>query len=145
MKVCFVASEIFPFSKAGGLADVVGDLSQILAGNGIDVRVFTPLYSTVDPSLLTMVDSGREMPLPLGSPNSSVSLRHFPDPGSGVQRYFADSPRFFQDRPIYTVDSDEPLRFAALCHSALLGCQSMRWSPDLIHCHDWQTGLIPLI
>ena len=144
MKVCFVASEIFPFSKTGGLADVVGALSEILAGNGIDVRVFTPLYSSVDPALLTMADSGREMPLPLGSPHSSVSLRHFPDPGSGIQRYFADSPRFFQDRPIYTEDSDEPLRFAALCHSALLGCQSMRWSPDLIHCHDWQTGLIPL-
>ena len=140
MKVCFVASEIFPFSKVGGLADVVGALSQILAGNGIDVWVFTPLYSTVDPSLLTMADSGREMPLPLGSPHSSVWLRHFPDPGSGIQRYFADSPRFFQDRPIYTEDSDEPLRFAALYHSALLGSQSMRWSPDLIHCHDWQAA-----
>ena len=144
MKVCFVASEIFPFSKAGGLADVVEALSQILAVNGIDVRVFTPLYSCVDSSLLRVVDSGGEIPLPLGSPNSSVSLRLFPDPGSGVQRYFANSPRFFQDRPIYTEDSDEPVRFAALCHSALLGCQSMGWSPDLIHCHDWQAGLIPL-
>ena len=63
---------------------MVGALSQILAGNGIDVRIFTSLYSTED--------------------------------------------------------SDEPLRFAALCHSALLGCQSMRWSPDLIHCHDWQAA-----
>ena len=144
MKVCFVASEIFPFSKAGGLADVVEALSQILTVNGIDVRVFTPLYSCVDSSLLRVVDSGGEIPLPLGSPDSSVSLRLFPDPGSGVQRYFANSPRFFQDRPIYTEDSDEPVRFAALCHSALLGCQSMGWSPDLIHCHDWKAGLIPL-
>ncbi len=144
MRVCFVASEIFPFSKAGGLADVVAALSRMLAGDGIEVRVFTPLYSTVDPSSLTAVESGRGLPLPLGSPNTSVSLWHLRDPGSGIQRYFADSPRFFQDRPIYTEDSDEPLRFAALCHSALLGCTSMGWAPDLIHCHDWQTSLIPL-
>ena len=123
---------------------MVGALSRMLAVNGIEVRVFTPLYSTVDPSSLTALDSGQGLPLPLGSSNISVSLWHLRDPGFGIQRYFADSPRFFQDRPIYTEDSDEPLRFAALCHAALLGCESMGWAPDLIHCHDWQTSLIPL-
>ena len=144
VKVCFVASEIFPFSKVGGLADVVGALSRMLAANGIEVRVFTPLYPTVDPSSLTALDSGQGLPLPLGSSNASISLWHLGDPGSGVQRYFADSPRFFLNHPIYTEDSDEPLRFAALCHAALLGCESMGWAPDLIHCHDWQASLIPL-
>ena len=144
MKVCFVASEIFPFSKAGGLADVVGALSRMLAGSEVEVRVFTPLYSTVDPSSLTAVDSVQRLPLPVASSNASVSLWHLREPGVGVQRYFVDSPGFFRNRPIYTEDSDEPLRFAALCHSALLGCEAMGWAPDLIHCHDWQTSLIPL-
>ena len=123
---------------------MVGALSRALAGNGIEVRVFTPLYSSVDASSLTPLDSGQGLPLPLGSSKASVSLWQLGDPDSGVQRYFADSPGFFLNRPIYTEDSDEPVRFAALCHSALLACEAMGWAPDLIHCHDWQTSLIPL-
>jgi starch synthase len=145
-RICFVSSEVAPFSKTGGLADVSGALPKYVAGGGYDVRVFTPLYSTIDTSKYEIhtVDYLRDVPLRFGDEWITFTVRTAKLPGSDVDIYFIDSPRFYHRGSIYTDDADEYLRFALLSRAAIECCQRMGWGPQVFHCNDWQTALIPL-
>jgi starch synthase len=145
--VAFVTSEVRPFSKTGGLADVSAALPAWLRRQGHDVRVFTPLYSSID------VDAYEFEPVPevsdvaveMGERTHRFSLFRTVGAGSGVPVYFVHCP-FLYDRPgLYTDDDDEPVRFALLSRAVLEACQRLQWSPDIFHCNDWQTGTLPLL
>ncbi len=145
--IAFATSEIRPFSKTGGLADVSAALPDWLHRQGHDVRVFTPLYSSVD------VESYEFEPVPevsdvaveLGPRTYHFSLFRTTSPAAGTPVYFVHCPLLY-DRPgLYTDDADEPVRFALLNRAILEACQRMQWGPDLFHCNDWQTGLLPLL
>ncbi len=146
MKILMVTSECAPFSKVGGLADMVSSLSKELAAGGADVRIFTPMYS----SIRRGAKFAKEMD------NLSVHM------GLGIEEYasvwraplgkasvkFLEFNRFY-DRPgIYNYNGisydDNGGRFAFLCRAALEYCLSTGWIPDIVHCHDWPTGLIPV-
>ena len=146
LKICFAASEIAPFAKTGGLADVAGALPIHLAAQGHDVRMFMPLYSKIDSEryLLTPVEFLRDIPIRLGSQVFSFSVFVTKLPGSEVDVYMINCPSLYHRPGIYTGEWDEHLRFALLSRAAIECCQRMGWGPDIFHCNDWHTALIPI-
>lgn len=146
MKIALVSSEVFPFAKTGGLADVSGALAKYLSLDGYDVRVFTPLYDVTDRTWgeFHPVDFLQEIPVDFGGETIHFSVMTARLPDSEAEVYFIDSLRFYSRGKIYTDDHDEYLRFALLSRAVLECCQRMGWGPDVIHCNDWQTALIPL-
>jgi starch synthase len=147
LKVCQATSELYPFSKAGGLADVSSALSRYLALEGHDVRVFSPLYATLDTERFKVapVDFLQEIPVDLSGTTYWFSAYTALQPGTDLWVYFIHCPQLYDRPTIYTDDLDEHRRFILLSHAVLQCCQRMGWSPDVIHSHDWPTALLPLI
>jgi starch synthase len=146
LKICLATSELSPLAKTGGLADVCAALSAFLQRDGHDVRVLLPRYSSIDESRLDIVpvDYLQQIPIQLGSRSGHYSIDTVHVPGSGVQIYLLRCPDLY-DRPgIYTSGADEHLRFILLSRAAIEMCQHMGFAPDVFHCHDWHTALIPL-
>jgi len=144
--VCLVASEVAPFAKTGGLADVAAALSRALHEEGHDVRLFLPFYPRIasEDRTFVPVDFLQDVPVSSGPRSYSFSVFTTPLPGSDLPVHLVHCPALY-DRPgIYTADGDEHLRFAVLARAALDCCQRMGWSPDVVHCNDWHTALIPL-
>ncbi|HKQ80850.1 MAG TPA: glycogen synthase [Steroidobacteraceae bacterium] len=147
LRVAFIASEVAPFAKTGGLADVAGALPPHLHARGIDVRVFMPLHATavLGGIALTPVSTAQNVPVRLGTTAFEFSLLEGRLPGSAVPIYFVECPEVFDRPTVYTIDPDEHLRFLVLQRAALDGCQRLQFAPDILHCHDWHTGLVPLL
>lgn len=146
LSVLFVASEVAPFRKTGGLADVLGALPKALAKRGIDVRVVTPLYAGMSWDLQERLDGSLIVPTYAGRVRAGVRLGRLP--GSSVPIYFIEYHRFF-DRPFLygppgDAYSDNLERFAFLSRAALELCKAIGFIPDVLHAHDWQTALVPV-
>jgi len=143
VKIVFVASECVPFSKTGGLADVVGALPKCLAGRGHEVSVVLPRYrkTPAGPVLL------RNLSIPVGEE------LHFPDiqdgrAQEGVRYFFVDYPPFFDREGLYVdggVDYPDNAQRFALFARAALELMKRTGVPELIHCHDWQSALVPVL
>ncbi len=147
MKIAFVASEVFPYAKTGGLADVTGSLPAALEKLGCEVKIFMPKYYQIDEvknKLHYNWDIG-EMPIRIGGHVRSVHLHQATLPDSNVEVNFIDCPLYYHHRHIYTNDWDEDERFILLCKGTIETLQRLNWVPDVIHCNDWQTGLLPLL
>ena len=145
MNIVFAASECVPFSKTGGLADVVGALPRALADLGHCVSVYLPRYkNTKTPVVRTALHS---ISVPFADRYRFCSVI---DGGkqAGVQFYFIDYPPFFDREDLYgTAAGDFPdnaERFA-LFSRAVIEAAKVLGVPDVFHCHDWQTGLIPVL
>lgn len=145
MNIVLAASEAFPFCKTGGLADVVGALCQQFAAHrGNKVLLFLPHYRNI-----VRVSSLKVVPgvylIPVGDRIEQVSLSYI-NWGNvlvffvGNRKYF-DRPDLYRTRTGEYADNDE--RFILFSRAVLEGCKFIGFRPDLIHCHDWQTGLIP--
>lgn len=146
LRVCFVASEVAPLAKTGGLADVAGALPRFLHGMGHDVRLFLPLYSRIDAKKLDLhpVDFLQEVPLELGSHRYRFSVLTASLPGSSMMIYLVHCPALYNRPGLYTSGADEHLRFLALSRAAIESCQRMAFAPQIFHCNDWHTAFIPL-
>ena len=147
LRICFIASEVAPLAKTGGLADVSGALAKVLHQRGHDLRLFMPMYGQVDCSGLMIwpVEFLQGVPLRLGGSDLRFDVHTAQLPGSTTMIYLIDCPALFDRRGLYTNDPDEHLRFIALTHAALLCCQRMGFAPDILHCNDWHTALAPLL
>ncbi len=147
MRICFVASEVAPLAKTGGLADVAGALPRYLYERGHDIRLFMPLYSSIGLSAVgaAHVDVAQDVPLQLGFHQYRFSLLEAKLPGSSVPLYLIHCPAAFDRASLYTSSSDEHLRFLVLQRAALECCQRLAFAPDIIHCNDWHTALTPLL
>jgi starch synthase len=145
LKVLFVASEVAPFRKTGGLADVAGSLPQALARRGIDVRVVMPLYQGIPWSKLERLDGAIPIPMYYGTTMAGVRMGRLP--GSDVPIYFIEYNRFFDRPDLYgppgQAYSDNLERFSLFSRGALELCKMLGWIPDVIHANDWQTALVP--
>jgi len=144
------ASEVAPFAKTGGLADVMAGLSRFLAsptnGEPHSVRLFVPYYRRIREAGLatSMVEGAERLELRMADRIMSYSLLVGTLPASRAALYLVDCPELYDHDALYTDDSDEPLRFAFLSRVVLEACQLMQWAPDVIHCNDWHTALLPL-
>lgn len=138
--VLFLASEIVPYAKTGGLADVAGALPAALTDLDCNVVTMMPLYGTVDRSSLVHHPdwSGR---VELGPARYDWTI--WEDPHGHTR--FVDIPQLYERSAYYTHDWDEHLRFAAFSVAALEHAVATGLEPDVIHANDWQTGLIPAL
>lgn len=141
-----VASEATPYAKTGGLADVIGSLPPALLSIGHDVRLVLPWYRSVQPSSVDPQKHRRQLEVPLGNRIYQVSwgtgnLR-------GVPVYFIHYPEFFDRPELYGEQGkdypDNAERFALLSRAALELARDIGFSADVVHAHDWQTGLVPV-
>ena len=145
MKVAFVASEGVPFSKTGGLADVVGALPKALAALGHEVEVILPRYRSTPEG--ASVPHARSLTLALGSGYKFAAVQ---DGGRAhqVQTYLIECPEYFDRDGLYQDKGedypDNAHRFAAFSMAALEFLKHGATSPDIIHCHDWETALVPI-
>jgi starch synthase len=148
MKLLLASSEVFPYSKSGGLADLVAALAKALAKGGHEVGLVTPLYRGIRARFphLSHLDYGLE--LPLGSERMRAEvLTDRPAPGLTV--YFIDRPEYY-DRPGLYNDGrhdypDNAQRFIFFSKSVVHLARYLTWAPELVHVHDWQVGLVPLL
>ncbi|MDE2261927.1 MAG: glycogen synthase [Gammaproteobacteria bacterium] len=146
LSVCLLSAEVAPLSKTGGLADVAGALAKYLAADGHDVRLFTPLYASIDRERFPMrpLEGLQSVPLQIGPHHYVYSIVTTRLPGSDAPVYLIDCPVLFGRPVIYTTDPDEHLRFLAFTRAVLATCQRMQWSPQILHCNDWHTAFGPL-
>ncbi len=147
MKIAIAASEAAPFAKTGGLADVVGALPKALHQLGCEVKIFMPKYSSIDEAKydLHYEYAIGEMLVRVNGYPWPVHVQRSTLPGSPVEIYFIDCPHFFHRKDIYTNDPDEDERFILFSKAVIETLQRLQWAPDVIHCNDWQTGLIPIL
>jgi starch synthase len=151
LKVLVVSSEATPFAKTGGLADVASALARHLVKAGHDARLFVPMYRRIRNGNWDLVPETRlqDVPIELGTRKLHVSvslapLRKGDSSANGAQAWFVRCPELYDREGIYTQDGDEHLRFALLGRAALAACQWTGWAPDIVHCNDWHTGLVPI-
>jgi starch synthase len=144
MRILFVASEVAPFAKTGGLGDVSAALPKTLRALGHDVRVFLPLYAKSREKVGRLTSVFRELSVELGGRRISFGIATAPFPGTDIPVYFVICPQLYDRPSIYTTDPDEHLRFTLLSWAALKTCQAWGWPPEIVHANDWQTALMPL-
>lgn len=140
-----VSSEVAPFAKAGGLGDVSAALPRQLGANGHDVRIVMPMYSRVHAHGRNFTEVVPEIPLSMGPHRVHVSVYATELPGTQVPVYFIRCPSLYDRPSIYGNGDDEHLRFGVLSWAALKLCQYLQFAPDVVHCNDWQTGIVPLL
>jgi starch synthase len=146
VKVLFAASEAVPFCKTGGLADVAGALPPALEAKGHEVRLVLPKYRAVDAKAHGLKPLGINLRIPLGDAVENVSL--WEGRLGKIPVYFVDAPKYFDRDGLY-VDAknqeypDNDDRFILFSRAVLETAKAVDFRPDVVHAHDWQTGLIP--
>ena len=138
---------MMPFAKTGGLADVTGALAPELGALGHDVRAFMPLYRNLrtGPWSLADVASVSQVAFSVGGIRYEFSLKTAVLAGARHQVYFVDCPPMFDRRSYYTDDADEYRRFLIFTRAVIESCQRLGFAPDIFHCNDWHTALLPLL
>ncbi len=145
MKILYVASEVTPFSKTGGLGDVAGALPAALAALGHDVKVVSPLYGSIRDERIVPTGQSLELRFPFGTERGALqSLRVSPT----LELLFLEHAGYYDREGLYGDRSgefgDNHRRYAYLSLGALQACQRLDFTPDILHVNDWQTGLLPV-
>ncbi|OYP36504.1 glycogen synthase GlgA [Rhodopirellula sp. MGV] len=148
MNIVYLSSEAVPFAKTGGLADVCGTLPREVAALGHRCTVIIPAFRSVRRSGCKIETTDQSFAIPM-TPTKLIGGRllrsHLPD--SNVEVLMIDQPQYF-DRPSLYGDAsgdypDNAERFTFFCRAALVALQRVGKRVDVLHCNDWQTGLIP--
>jgi starch synthase len=142
MKVLFAASEAVPFAKTGGLADVIGSLPKELVKQGLDVRVILPKYEDIPAQFTQQMETVATFTLQMGWRQlycGILKLVH-----EGITFYFVDNETYYRRKGCYGY-GDDAERFAFFCRAVLDALPHIDFIPDVIHCHDWQAGMIPVL
>jgi starch synthase len=146
LSICAIASEVVPFAKSGGLADVASALSRQLTAAGHDVRLFMPFYSQIKREKIdaVRVETLQGLSLVAGNHEYLVDIWRARLPGSATQVFLVESDALYARPTLYTGDPDEYRRFLILTRAALECCRRMNFRPHLVHSHDWHTAFAPL-
>ncbi|MDR1952013.1 MAG: glycogen synthase [Elusimicrobiota bacterium] len=146
MNILMVASECVPFVKAGGLADVVGTLPRYLKNLGYDVRVILPKYQSIDGKKYDLQTLPYRLQVRVGKDTEFFRVKYYVSEDD-ITYYFIENMRFFNRPGIYGMDGldypDNRERYIFFCRAVLESLKALMFRPDIIHCHDWQTALIP--
>ena len=147
MKILFVASEVSPFAKTGGLADVAGSLPKALKKKGHDVRIIMPLYQCVETGGFTIKKARKGVEALIGGVIEKGMLRQ--TSLDDIPVYLIDRKEYFQRPYLYGTPAgdypDNSRRFGFFCRGVVDLLKKLDFRPDVIHCHDWQTALVPTI
>lgn len=145
MKILFVASEVTPFAKTGGLADVASALPKTLKTLGHDVRIMMPFYSVVEKGGMAVRKGRKSASVIVDGVEKKGFLRQASL--GEIPVYLIENREYFGREELYGTTSgdypDNAQRFSFFCRCVLELLKKMDFRPDIIHCHDWQTALIP--
>jgi starch synthase len=143
VKVAFLASEVAPYAKTGGLADVAGALPKYLARLGAEVKVFMPLYRETRAKGLPLLKAATDLTLDWDGGQAVFSV--WEEPTAKVTAYFIEKNDYFERDGLYGASagdfSDNGERFAFFSRSALEALKALDFAPDVLHVHDWQAAL----
>ena len=143
MRIVIASPEAVPFIKTGGLADVAGTLWKEYRLMKHEAMIILPLYKKIKDSRIALKDTGITIHVPVG--DRAAEGRIYSDQSSA---YFIRCDEFFDRPELYGTPqgdySDNASRFAFFSRGVLETCKALNLSPDIIHCNDWQTGLVPL-
>jgi starch synthase len=148
MKLLLASSEVHPYSKSGGLADMVAALAKALGRAGHQVGLVTPLYRGIRERFPDIQPFSYQLDLPLGKDWASARVWTH-QPSEGLTIYFIDRPEFYDRAALYSehgfdyADNAHRFIFFSKCVAHL--ARYLPWQPELVHVHDWQVGLVPLM
>jgi starch synthase len=142
VKVLFGVSECVPFVKSGGLADVAGSLPKELKRLGTDVRVMMPKYGTIPQAIREKMTKKHELIVSVGWREQYCGIEEYVH--DGITYYFIDNEYYFKRDSLYGY-FDDGERFAFFNRAVLEAVRMLDYYPDVIHCHDWHTGMIPFL
>ncbi|MEG1711273.1 MAG: glycogen synthase GlgA [Clostridia bacterium] len=141
MKIYYVSAEVEPFAKSGGLGDVLGALPKAMAAKGNDVRVIMPRYKIINEKYMSQMRLVSSMEVWLGWRKQACHLYELRS--DAVIYYFIDNPFYYSGDTIY--DEYDLERFSFFCKAALEVLTKIDFCPDVIHCNDWTTALLPIM
>lgn len=148
MKILFCASELAPLVKTGGLGDVVGALPAELKRRGHDVRVVIPFHGSIDRAAGEFRTAIGQLGVPMGFGEKWCAVQETLLPDSQVPVYLIEHEQYFGRHSLYQHDGedypDNAERFAFFSRACCQLCKALQFSPDVMHCHDWQTALVPV-
>ncbi len=148
MRILFLASEVAPFAKTGGLADVAGALPMALQNRGQEVALFLPKYRTVSEDHFPVESTGLTVSVPVGEREVSCAIEKTTFPGTDLPVYLVVYPAYFDREGLYQENGrdypDNLERFVLFNRAALHAVKKIGFQPDIIHAHDWQTALVPV-
>ncbi len=146
MEVVFVASEMVPFATTGGLGDVIGSLPREIAKLGHRVSVFLPKYKKISQRGFALEVIAEEISVPIGSEVETAAI--FSCKFNEAKVFFIAHPEYFDRDELYGTPigdyPDNDRRFTFFQRGVIEGLKRLKIKPDIVHCHDWQTGLIPV-
>ncbi|MCP3027269.1 glycogen synthase GlgA [Halobacillus sp. A5] len=142
MNVLMIGSECTPFIKTGGLADVLGSLPHALKEDGHEVRVVLPKYETMSDDWKIKLETIQTFNVEIGWRNKYAGVQYIEH--NGIPVYFIDNEYYFKRSNLYGYD-DEAERFVFFNKAIMEMIRKMDWKPDVLHCHDWQAGLVPVL
>jgi starch synthase len=146
IKIVLASAEIAPFARTGGLGDVTGALPKYIDSDKFEIIAVMPLYSAVERKKWSLENMGA-VSVEFRERTEEAPIYRGTIPSSGVKIYFLCHGEFFDRDGIYGEKGhdydDNYLRFSFFCLGILELCRKLEFSPDIIHCHDWQAGLIP--
>ncbi len=144
LQIVHIASEVEPFSKTGGLADVASSLPQAIAKQGHEVIVITPLYTgVISKTKYNLKQVAKDVKIEL---SEGVNIEADFWQGklkNGIKIYFVENNKYFGKRKSLYGSKHENARFFFFDLAAINLIKIIKFKPDIIHCHDWHTGLIP--
>lgn len=143
MKILFASSECVPFVKTGGLGDVIGALPGELTRQGVDARVILPKYKTIPQKFVEEMEYITNISVPMAWRSQYCGV--FRLLRGGVTYYFVDNEFYFGHDHVYGEMHEDIERFAFFDRAVLSLLPSLDFKPDVIHCNDWQTGMIPVL
>jgi starch synthase len=147
LNIVFATSEVAPFAKTGGLADVCGALPSELQRQGHNVAVLMPAYRHVKESQMPLESLGVKFDIPIGNKIVRGRLLRATLPASDVPVFFVEQDDYFDRPELYRFKGedykDNCERFVFFCRAVLESIRLLKLSVDVVHCHDWQTSLIP--
>jgi len=142
LKILMASAEIAPFAKVGGLADVVGSLPPALKKLGCDIRLIIPLYGSIDRKKYKLKKIRSNIEIPSAGKFIKINLWQAKLPGSSVMVYFIEASKYFGSKEIYAKKNNAK-RFLFFSLAALHVLPIIKFKPNVIHCHDSHTALIP--
>jgi starch synthase len=141
LKVLLLSAEVVPFAKTGGLADVAGSLPKAIHALGHDIRVAMPRYGRIRPDRFNLTHALDPFPVPMDEHTEPAELMQTRLDGD-VPVYMVENARYFDRDGIYMYPDDAE-RFIFFCRGMLEATKRLGWQPDVIHCHEWHTALVP--
>ena len=141
-KILFVASEAVPFIKTGGLADVVGSLPKRFDKEYFDVRVMIPKYLCIKDKFLSNLTYVNHFYMDYLGQSRYVGILEYVY--EGITFYFIDNESYFNGPKPYGDWLYDLEKFSFFCNAALSALPVIGFQPDVVHCHDWQAGLVPV-